>query len=99
MTNASTTEVIADGGIVRPSSRSTRRICACGDAITIEDVDRYRRAKVREGELSATSINATIGRLAQILEVAVEYGHATRNVARGKTSPIRYVAAVSTSSS
>jgi integrase len=84
VTKASTTAVIADGGIVRPSSRSPRRICACGDAITIEDVDRYRRAKVREGELSATSINATIGRLAQILEVAVEYGHATRNVARAK---------------
>ena len=42
--------------------------------ITVEEVDRYRHAKVREGELSAESINKTLGLLAQILEVAVEYG-------------------------
>lgn len=53
-------------------------------AITVEDVDRYRRAKVREGALSAGSINETITRLAQILEEAVEYGHLARNPARGR---------------
>jgi integrase len=51
--------------------------------ITIEDVDEYRRAKVREGCLSGNTINKTITRLAQILEVAVEYRHLDRNPARG----------------
>ena len=53
-------------------------------AITVEEVDRYRHEKVGEGKLSATSINKTITRLGQILEVAVEYGHVLRNVAHGK---------------
>ena len=44
-------------------------------AITIEDVDRYRSAKVREGRLGARSINKTISYLSTILEVAVEYGY------------------------
>ena len=52
--------------------------------ITIQEVDRYRQTKVREGRLAATSINKTITRLAQILEVAVEYELIDRNVARGK---------------
>jgi integrase len=57
--------------------------------ITAEEVDRYRNAKVREperglNELSNGSINKTIGRLAQILEDAVEYGHMERNPARGR---------------
>ena len=43
-----------------------------GSAITIEDVDRYRTAKVREGRLGARSINKTIFYLSTILEVAVE---------------------------
>ena len=59
--------------------------------ITIAEVDRYRAAKVHErdcltaardaGEkidrrpLSNSTINRTIGLLAQILDVAVEYGH------------------------
>ena len=56
--------------------------------ITVEEVDRYRAAKVRERErgitrLSNGSINKTIGRLAQILEVAVEYGYINRNPALG----------------
>jgi hypothetical protein len=50
--------------------------------ITIAEVDRYRSAKVREGALSATSINKTITRLAQILEVAVEYEMIDRNPRR-----------------
>ena len=70
------------------------------DQITPELVDRYRTGKVRErnaleiaharGErraertLSNDSINKTIRKLAQVLEVAVEYGHIERNPARGK---------------
>lgn len=54
------------------------------DAITVEDVDRYRLAKVRAGELNATSINKTLTTLAAILESAVEYGHIPRNVAHGR---------------
>jgi integrase len=38
--------------------------------ITIVEVDRYRQAKVEETSLSAESINKTITRLGQILEVA-----------------------------
>ena len=57
----------------------------CGiDAIGAEDVDRWRRAKVREGRLNATSINALLRTLAAILEVAVEYGHIDRNPAAGR---------------
>lgn len=52
--------------------------------ITVESVDAYRQAKVREGSLNSTSINKTITRLAQILDLAVEYGHMTANPARGK---------------
>jgi integrase len=52
--------------------------------ITIAEVDRYRQGKVREGELSATSVNMTITRLAQILEVAIERELLSRNPARGK---------------
>jgi integrase len=54
------------------------------DEITIEDVDRYRLAKVREGKLGATSINKTLTTLAAILESAVEYGLIDRNPARGR---------------
>jgi integrase len=52
--------------------------------ITIAEVDRYRAAKVKQGKLSAASINKTIALLAQVLEVAVEYGLIDRNVARGR---------------
>jgi integrase len=59
--------------------------------ITIAKVDRYRAAKVREREqrlvgraLSNTSINATLNQLAQILELAGEYGQITFNSARGR---------------
>lgn len=58
-------------------------------AITVEEVDRYRHEKVREDKLSATSINKTITRLGQILEVAVEYGHVPRNVAQGKRRRVK----------
>jgi integrase len=54
------------------------------DEITVEDVDRYRQAKVRDGKLGPTSINKTLATLASILEQAVEYGHIPRNPAKGK---------------
>jgi integrase len=52
--------------------------------ITVAEVDRYRQAKVGEGELGATSINKTIARLAQILDVALERELIARNPARGR---------------
>jgi integrase len=57
--------------------------------ISIAEVDRYRAAKVREGVLSPTSINKTITRLAQILEVAVEYELISRNPAKGKRRRVK----------
>jgi integrase len=54
------------------------------DQITIEDVDRYRLARVREGRLGTTSINKTLATLAAVLETAVEYELIDRNPARGK---------------
>jgi integrase len=57
--------------------------------ITIEEVDRYKSAKVAAGQLSATSINKTLTRLAQVLEVAVEYGHIEKNPARGRRRRVR----------
>jgi integrase len=54
------------------------------DQLTVEDVDRYRRTKVSEGKLGATSINKTLATLAAILEVAVEYELIGRNVAKGR---------------
>lgn len=54
------------------------------DEITVEDVDRFRRSKVREGRLNATSINKCLATLTAILELATEYGHIGRNPARGK---------------
>jgi integrase len=60
-------------------------------AITIAEIDRYRASKVRERErclvsrpLSNRSINSTLSVLAQVLEVAVDYGHITSNPARGR---------------
>lgn len=61
--------------------------------ITIAEVDRYRHAQVR-GTLSATSINKTITRLAQILEVAVEYGLIAANPAKGRRRRLKAVQAV-----
>lgn len=53
-------------------------------AITVEQVDRYRAAKLREGRLAPAQLNKTLKRLSQILEVAEEYGYIVRNPARGK---------------
>jgi integrase len=80
-------------------------------SITVQEVDRYRQAKVSESgrrrdaigrgvplldgkgrilrPLSATSINKTLTRLAQILEVAAEYGLVARNAAKGKNRRLK----------
>lgn len=52
--------------------------------ITVAEVDRYKATKVEAGKLSATSINKTLTRLAQIMDVAVEYGLIEKNPARGR---------------
>lgn len=57
--------------------------------ITVAEVDRYRAAKLREGRLSAASINKTLTRLAQILEDGVEYEWIARNPARGKRRRVK----------
>jgi integrase len=73
--------------------------------ITIAEVDRYRAAKVHErdqlkaararGEeierrpLSNESINKTLVRLGQILDLAVEYGHVPANPARGRRRKLK----------
>ena len=57
--------------------------------ITPEVVDRYKAAKLREGRLAPNSINKTIIRLAQVLEVAVEYGRLDRNPAKGKRRRVK----------
>ena len=67
---------------------SSRRL----DRITVEDVDRYRLGKVREGKLNPTSINKTLTTLTAILEAAVEYELIDRNPARGRRRRLPAVA-------
>jgi integrase len=57
--------------------------------ITIEEVDRYKAAKLREGNLAPAQISKTLKRLSQILEVAEEYGHIWRNPAGGKRRRVK----------
>jgi integrase len=52
--------------------------------ITVQTVDAFRQNKLDEGKLGPTSINKTIARLAQNLDLAVEYGHIQANPARGR---------------
>jgi integrase len=52
--------------------------------ITVADVDRYEAHKSAEGTLAAAQINKTLKRLAQILELAVDYGYLPRNPAASK---------------
>ena len=59
------------------------------DQIGVEDIDRYLVTKLREGKLSASSINKTLMTLAAILEVAVEYELIPRNPARGRRRRLR----------
>jgi integrase len=54
------------------------------DEIDIEAVDRYKRGKLAEGELSANSVNRTISGLSLILEYAIEAGHIASNPAAGR---------------
>jgi integrase/recombinase XerC len=57
--------------------------------ITEQEVDRYKAAKAAEARLSRNSINKTLTRLSQILEVAVEYKLVGHNPARGKRRRLR----------
>jgi Site-specific recombinase XerD len=59
------------------------------DEISIQDVDDYRVAKVRDGGLAPSSINKTIATLATILEVAVDYDLIDRNPAHGRRRRLR----------
>jgi integrase len=59
------------------------------DEITIEDVDRYRVDKVRQGSLAPSSINKTISTLASVLDFAVDYELIDRNPARGRRRRLR----------
>jgi integrase len=65
------------------------------DEITVEDVDQFRRLKVRQGEIGATSINKVLATMAAVLELGVEYDLIAKNPARGRrrrlpaTSPRR----------
>ncbi len=52
--------------------------------ITIAEVDRYKLAKVREDKLAPSQINKTLKRLAQILDVAVDYGLLPSNPAASR---------------
>ena len=54
------------------------------DAITVEDVDEYRRRKVAAGRLSPSSVNAMITTLAAILEQAVEYDLIAKKAPRSR---------------
>ena len=59
--------------------------------ITIAEVDRYRAQKLRERALGPASLNKTITRLAQILDVAIEHhpGLIAGNPARGRRRRVR----------
>ena len=57
--------------------------------ITVEEVDRYRAAKLREGKLAPAQINKTLKRLSQILELAEEYDRIPRNPARGRRRRVK----------
>lgn len=56
------------------------------DTINEELVDEYRAEKLREGRLSAGTINKTLRLLARILDRAVRRGYLERNPARGDDS-------------
>jgi hypothetical protein len=58
-------------------------------AITVESVDRYARAKQREGKLSNNSINKTLNTLSMILDAALDYERIPRNPAKGKKRRLR----------
>lgn len=61
------------------------------DAISAEDVDGYKSAKLREGQIGANQINKSLGLLAQILDAAGDYGYldSDRNPARGRRRRVK----------
>jgi integrase len=54
------------------------------DEITVESVDRFARAKQKEGRLGNNSINKCIQHMAAVLDEAVEWERIPRNVAKGR---------------
>src|SRR5207244_9323698 len=67
--------------------------------ITAQEVDRYKASKVRERELrtierplSNRTINKTLIRLGQILDVAVRYGLIDHNPVKTKTTKLKEAA-------
>lgn len=58
-------------------------------AISVEEVDRFKSAKLAEGRLAPSQINKCLTRLAQILEEAVEYELIDRNPARGRRRRVK----------
>ena len=57
--------------------------------ISVAEVDRFKAAELKEGRLSASSINKSIGLLAQVLDAAVDRELIARNVARGRGRKVR----------
>ena len=77
---------------LRERARLTEALADWQRRMDTETDARKRRELRRERPskpLSAVSINKTITRLAQILEVAVEYGHLDRNPAKGKNRRVK----------
>jgi integrase len=59
-------------------------------AFTVQEVDRYKAAKLREGKLGAAQINKTLKLLAQILDMATEYDLLDgANPARGRRRRVK----------
>lgn len=63
-------------------------------AITAEQVDHYKAAKLREGKIGPNQINKTLGLLAQVLDAAADYGHLDpgKNPARGPRRRVKRTA-------
>jgi len=59
------------------------------DQIDIPEVDKYRATKLRDGDLSGSSINKTITTLSAIFEAAVEARWIEHNPARGRKRKVR----------
>lgn len=57
---------------------------------TTGEGSRARREDIPRRPLSRNTINRTIGLLAQILDVAVEYGHIQANPASGKPRKLKF---------
>lgn len=53
-------------------------------AITAEEIDRFKGAKLKEKKIAPAQINKCLNRLSQILEVAIDYGHIPTNPAASR---------------